>query len=705
MKPGGPPLPERPRLRPGCRFTLHEFGGGPSWVLENPATGKFFRMGLREERIVRRFDGTRSMPEILTAAKEADSGEHLSPEEVLMLIQNLMAAGLLEEAPGAPAAPPPAKPPFNPMFMRISLGNPDRVFGGIAEVWQGLPRQAILAVGFLLVLAGGYAVFADFERFQGTLSGVFSAANMPAFLVTFVVLKLLHETAHGVVCRRYGGHVPDAGLYFVFFLPLTYIDATATWRFPSKWTRILVSSAGMLAELVVAGAAALVWSGTSLGAVNTAAANAVVAASITTLLFNANPLMRFDGYFILADLTGIPNLYTQAGKASSSWLGWVILGLPRPLSTPRWMTVYGLACLVWRTTLTLGICIGAIALLHGIGLVLAALTLGSSYLPLLKRLPRVWAGWREKGLRISRLRLGILVGLAVFVVFVPVIHPPAQPAVIEPAERHAVRIQCPGFIRQIAVHEGETVAAGQLLVRLENPDEHARLAKLLTTMRRAEAMANILQQTSRSREMTQQLEQAAGLRKQAAEVEAYLATLSLTAPSDSVVYARDLEELKDTYLPTGREIMVLGSATRRAAHIALSENLYDRIRPKIGDRVEVFVPGRLRTYPGTVTAVESVATRLLRHEALSALAGGPLAVLTPPAGPASRKRSSEEGPELVDPHFSVTAELTGEPSESLRAGERGVARFPSAARRTLLMVFVFEVRDFVLRAAQRAESR
>jgi len=693
-----PPLPESPRLKAGCRFTLHHFDKGPSWVVENPATGKFFRMGLREERLARQLDGDRTILQILEALKKNESDQALSMQEALMFLQTLKGAGLLEEKTESEQKKP--KPIFNPMFMKIPLGNPDGIFGWLASGLRALPSLPLAILAGLLMLTGAYAILSNLDRFTATMGSVFTASNITGFLACFVALKVIHETAHGVVCKYFGGRVPDAGLYFMFFMPLTYIDATASWRFPSKWVRILVTSAGILAELIVAAIAGLVWANTPMGFVNTIASNVVISASVTTLLFNANPLMRFDGYFILADLSGRPNLYTLASRAAFSLLGRVFLGIPATGKFPLWITLYGLGCMAWRISLIIGICVGAIALLHGIGIALAILTLVTSYLPFFRSIPPRLKALHERGIKISRPRVALLAIALLAIFFIPIQSPPATPTVIEPVALVPVRIQCPGFVQEVTVHAGQTVKAGQLLLRLENPEEQARWAKLKTDARRAEAEANILRDASEPRQMALQLEKASSLQKQAREVEAYLKTLSVIASQDGIVYARQLDQLLGAFLRTGQEVATIGSADQREARIAISQELFDRIQPRIDEPLQILVPGRLQTFDAHVVSIESAATRNIRHESLTALAAGPLAVVS-----TKQSGGQEKGMELVDPHFYVAARITSPDQDAILPGETGLTRFLSAPKRTLLAAAIEEVRAFIKRSSDRVTGQ
>lgn len=693
-----PALPDPPRLRRGCRLTLQEFENGASWILENTSTGKFFRMGLREERFIRKLDGTNSLKQIFETLSKDGTSEDLSPTEALQLLQRLMAMDLLDGNPDA--GRPGKKPLFNPMFMRVPLGNPDRIFGWMARKLGRLPIRPCLAIAVTLLIVGAYAVASDIDRFTITMGSVFSVGNIPAFFLSFLLLKLIHETAHGVTCKALGGRVPDAGLYFVFFVPLTYIDATSAWSFPSRRARILVSSAGMLTELLVAAMAGLVWVNTPLGAINTVASNVVISASITTLLFNANPLMRFDGYFILSDAMRIPNLYALASKAASSALAWFFLGVPQQQPRPLWITLYGIGCLIWRISLVVGISIGAIALLHGIGIILAALTLSGVILPATRNGIRYAQALHTQGFRVSLWRWAAWGGLVLFISFVPLNPPPASPAVIEPADMISIRVQCPGFVQKVEVTTGQSIDEGEILVSLSNPEEVVRHGKLQAEAKRMESMANHYRQAAEHKLMVQHLEQAAGLQKQAQEARQYLNTLQITAPRRGTVFGRNLDELTGTFLQTGKEILIVGSTDRQEARIAIGQELVDRIRPAIGQKVEILIPGRSQKVRAEVVSVEASGTRDIRFESLTALAGGPLAVITRQAAEGA---SRQKGMELIEPQFYVSALI--DDSVRLHPGEIGWTRFPDAYRRTLLQSGLAQIRAFIQRSIDRVSPR
>ena len=195
-----------------------------------------------------------------------------------------------------------------------------------------------------------------FGELLSQTTGLLTLANLPVLWLALVVLKVLHEFGHAFACRKFGGAVPEMGIVFIVMTPCAYVDANASWKFDSAWRRVAVALSGMYIESIVAGIFALVWAGTQPGFVHDLALNVVVLASVVTVFLNLNPLMRFDGYYVFSDLTGVMNLQERAFKFLKSWASQVVLGQPRPAPVrnrgERWLYVlYGPCAFAYRVAL------------------------------------------------------------------------------------------------------------------------------------------------------------------------------------------------------------------------------------------------------------------------------------------------------------------------------------------------------------------
>lgn len=687
-------LRERARLRPGCQLVFQHFRGEPSYVLEDPNTGQFFRLGLMEEKLLRKLDGSLSGLEILQSHQNPQPDE-LDAQNALYLLNMLYMSGLLDHAPPAEGRPADKRAGSlflqNPLFIRIPVGNPDPLLTALEARTRWLFTPWTIILSFILVIWAASSLATDWTRFMDHAQGVLSSSNWLWLLLSFMFLKIIHELAHGMVCKHLGGRIPEFGIFFMLFTPLTYVDATSSWRFPTKGMRIFVAAAGMLAEGFIATIAAIVWSHTETGITNTIAYNTIISATVVTLLFNLNPLMRFDGYFILSDLTEVPNLYTRASTMARDWVCKLLFGSPIITRDSLWIGVYGLACFIWRTLLIFSISATTIVLLHGIGIILVILMYGRSIILWAKKFKPTKAPSK-----IGLLRGAIIIALIPLLFFISIRPFITTPGVIEPLDMPTVRVECSGFLKEIFVEAGNTVKKGQLLARLSNPEELAKLEVLNTQAIIAGSQAQHYRQTRNPQLEAKKNEELHSIQSQLKERQAYCATLELKAPIDGKILTRNLRNLTGSFLVTGQEFLSIGSDTERVMKISILEENAQMLTGKPGDKIKIFLRGRGRTISATLKRIEPGASREIRFESLTAIAGGPLAIRRREKNNSETESASPSGMELVEPHFTAIATLNLEDAKDLRSGETCVARIVS--KQTLsLGQFLYDEFDQLIR--------
>ncbi len=300
-------------------------------VLRDPSNNQFYQLNDAAYHLVGLLNGRRTVAEAWELCNQHLADRAPTQGEVIQLLSQLYGSNLLSAD-----LPPDAEGLFkrqrkrvqrevrqylmNLLFARIPLFDPDRLLDGLSMSLGWIFGPIGVICWAILMILGIGAVASDTQRLWDESARMLQAMNMQPLdmlwlYVSFAGVKALHELGHGLSCKRFGkseqvsGEVHQVGLMLLVLMPVPYVDASSSWGFRSKWRRAMVGAAGMYVELAVASVAAMFWSTTSDGSLlHTIAYNVIFIASVSTVLFNGNPLLRFDGYYILSDLLEIPNL-------------------------------------------------------------------------------------------------------------------------------------------------------------------------------------------------------------------------------------------------------------------------------------------------------------------------------------------------------------------------------------------------------------
>lgn len=708
-----------PRIREDLRWTFQEIAGEGSYLLEDPLSGKFFRLGRREHHFVKSLDGRRTIAEIVADFASGSEELSLDANQAGSLVRMLIDAGLVVSGDSEHAHrvwDEVNRPRENQqllgrmgqvLFLRLPLGNPDRFFAFLARQFGWLVSPGF-GLFWLLVVAWGFAsVQHQWDRFSAQMSGVFDFGNLWMLGGLWIVLKAFHECWHGLVCRKFGGAVPEAGVSLLLLTtPLGYVNASSSTAFPSKWQRIAVSAAGIYGELLIAAAAAIVWSRIDPGPLSAALHQVVVLSSITTVLFNANPLMRFDGYYIFSDLIEVPNLYGKA-QSMTQWLfrRW-ILGLKKanfPLrpNDPKFViTAYGIAAAFWRVVVVLGLLIAASALFQGAGLILAIVAGAAMILQgitgAIRFLKKSAAG---EGLRPARLilRMTLIIGLLVGGLCLIRVTPSVKaPAVVQDISGGEVRTECPGFLIEIAVADGAKVQEGDLLLRLENVEEVSRLHQLERDIDRSRLRRDLYLEEQQLASWQAESQHLSALEESAKELRAYTDKLEVRAPRAGRVLGRHLESLEETWIEPGTLLLTIDAEDRNELVILAAQDDWDKFAEAqaAGRPLEFRPRGRWQTSLATFREMTPRATTDPTHFALITPSDGPIAVRRKSDGAASGGGNSPTASfELTKPRFEIHADLEGEGSGLLMEGEIGTAVAKASSDQSLAALALREVRS------------
>lgn len=678
-----------PRLTDELVIIPEHYGDRTVFHLEVPSKSRFYRVGEAEYTFLSLLDGRTTIAAAVAETARVLGRDSFTEQEGVAVCKWLTERSMIDlQTSGSEdlmnldgtnelrklAAG------MNPLWIKKSFGNPDRLLNTLSGFLGWIHSPVAILVWLVVCGAAIATLLQHAAEFRAAPHGLLSQSNWIWLALSWLVLKVIHELAHGLAAKRYGGNVPEAGAAFILFIPMAYVDVTSSYRFRSRWHRVHTAIAGMYAELFLAAIATILWPLTDSPEVRSQLYNVMFTASFTTLLFNANALMRFDGYFVLADVLNIPNLYVDGQQYVSGIWKRVLLGEPRqPMEWQGWKGVvvrlYGVLAAMWRVVISASLIIASSVMFHGAGVALAALAVTAWFvIPACQALKRESAA---AAARFGRQRRALVVGTAVaggLVAATTLIPWPGDrtaPAIVQFEPRTILRAQSAGFVDEILVRDGQQVRAGQVLLRLRNRELEADLRELeFEVARSAAAQRMYLQQeelASAQIEERNQLEK----QRQLDEHRTQVAALELKAPRAGRVIARDLAAKAGSYVKAGDTLLEVASEQSKEIQVSVAQPDIDAYRASLGHPLRVYVRG-IAPFDATLRRVEPRASRTPRHESFTVTAGGPIAVVP-------KQAENDEGPayEYVTPRFLAHIELPRQRSLQLHSGQSGYVSLPS----------------------------
>lgn len=674
------------KLRTDLQFTPQSYGGTPCFLLEDPLNAAFFRLGTAEYALLQRLNGQTPLENLLE-----DPSIDLTAEQIQLLSQWLIQHRLvyLQTQQGWQLFQTKTdhiqqfSRYFNWLFIRLPLGSPDRIISRLLPYLRSLLTWRFFALWLLVCISGAWQIASHSERFIQAADSVLAVNNLVWLLLAWIMVKTVHELFHGLVCKRYGGYIHQAGILLILFAPIGgYVNASSSWKFTSRWQRMHVSIAGMYIELFLAGLAAWVWAYTEAGELNYLAYNMVLITSVATLLFNANPLMRFDGYYVLTDLVDIPNLYTLGQKyivyLNQRYLQGRAVTDPVQGHAHAWfIRTYGLMSLIWRWLVTITLLVLAHLLWHGAGIVLAILAVVIMLILPLARFVLNLHKHPHRGAIMRRMTMLLGVGGTLAALLLTQVYWSPQltaPAIIDYAQESLIRADGAGFIRKIAVQSGQMVQKGDLLLVLDNPNLVAERDDLALQLH----IHRLKQQQQLSDELLIDYQTEAAklqeLRDKWRELAQQVQHLSLYAPHAGMVIAQGLNDWQGRYVERGTELLSVANPEQFKVMVSVAQEDIDSFRAQVDTPVMVYRDSQpLQALPAVLAQVKPSASQEIVYPALTALGGGKLAVKrrlaqSDPSHSHLNNSEPQQEYEYLQPRFMAVVEFDPPPA-GLVAGE------------------------------------
>jgi putative peptide zinc metalloprotease protein len=508
------------RMRPDLNARRHRYHGRTFWVVKEPVGLNYFRFHDEEFAILCMLDGRSSLDDIKAEFETQFTPQKITFHDLLQFVGMLHRSGLvISESTGQGHQLVKRRNDkkwrelmgklSNVFALRFRGVDPERFLNWLYQYTGWFFRWPTVVLVLLLALAAGSLVAVNFEEFQRKLPDFhqfFGAKNWFYLGITMATVKVLHEFGHGLSCKHFGGECHELGAMMLVFTPALYCNVSDSWMLPNKWHRAAIGAAGMYVELFLASCATFVWWYSLPGLLNSICLSVMFICSVSTIVFNGNPLLRFDGYYILMDILEIPNLRQKSTEITKRFFVWLCLGIEQPENPflphqNQWaFGLYTIAAVIYRWVVVFSIVFFLNKVFEPYGLkIIGQIMALSGFVGLVVQ--PVWGLYKffttpGSMNKVKRERLAASVGVvAAAVVFFFVVPMPFSVKCtfeIQPRGGQQVYTSVPAIIREVKFRPGDQVRAGDVLLKLENADLELQVLDLEGKFKQAEEAYNVL---------------------------------------------------------------------------------------------------------------------------------------------------------------------------------------------------------------------
>lgn len=612
-------------VRGDLDISRHMFRAGPSYIVRDPITFASHRFDPEDYLVLNAIRGNGTLGEVfnqLVASNTLDTEDEDSYYEfVLDLHQRSLLSLPINDADTLFQRFERRQRAENIgrvmgiFFMKVPITNPNQMLARTIPLFRWLFTLPGLIAWFMLMITAGIVVFSRTGDFTSPALAMLEGNNLFILIAAVIGLKVVHEFGHAYACRAFGGYVPEMGVFLVLFTPLAYVDATDSWSFSKTHRRAIVTLGGVYFESIVGAFAVFVWALTEASTLNTLAYQVMILSTVTTALFNLNPLLRYDAYYLVSDLTGIPNLRKRCQEAVADLPKRVFFGIKTnldgdPISPNPGLVLFGLAQMGYRAVVMVTISTVLVMKFGGIGIVLAivlnGITIVRGVITIIKYVvsSAEVAAVRFRAVSITAGAFAIVItGISML----PIPHSIDTKGVISFQHVTAIRAPAPGTLIELPENTGDLHRQGDLLAVIDNPDMRSYFEGLEEDAQTGGSLVRLASLTSPGDALSEltKTDQIKGQRDKAGHD---LQSLQLSAPSDGRVL-EVLAKKQGVYLNRGDPILIFGSGEIEAVfHLRAID--FQSIQIEMGDEIICRSPA----YPGldikgVVTRIGQVAVR------------------------------------------------------------------------------------------------
>jgi len=586
------------RLAPQVEVVQHRYRGELWYVLTDRLTATHFRCTPAVQQFLSLLDGKHTVDEAFNACAAQDSEDPSERVDILHLLAALQSSQLLLGGVPLDSAAMYTQQRAaqrsrwlrrlaSPLAIQIPLLDPDKFLQRALPWVKPFFSPLFLWLWFLLVAITAFAAINQWSALSVHWQARFlDPGNLLSLWLLYPLVKGLHELGHGFATRRWGGEVHEMGVMLLVFIPVPYVDASASNAFPSRNQRMVVAAAGIMVELLLTGIALLIWSYSSPGLLRDLCFNVLVIGGISTLLFNGNPLLRFDGYYVLSDLLEIPNLRARANQYLGFLLKRHLLNLRTEIAVPvigserGWLLSFAILAGAYRLLIgfTIALFIAGKFFFVGAGLAIW-LIINQMCMPLYRIFSRLVAQAQSES-RLGRLCLvtsGSLTLLLIVLFVIPVSDSTHAEGILNLPENAQIRTRTDGFILKIYTENGQRVQAGEPLFEMQNLELRAAEAVLLAKSN--ELAVRHSRALSGERIELQILKgDMAALQEEIRQLQLQLASLLVVSPHEGVFALPRAQDLPGRFVHKGDLVAHVIDHSAMTVRVVIPQASVDRVR-------------------------------------------------------------------------------------------------------------------------------
>ena len=649
------------KLRPDLIVQPQFYEGMTHYVVKDPIALKYFRFKIEEFFLLQQLDGKNTLQDVKRAFERKYRPQTISVDDLIRFTAQLHEAGIAQiDTPDQARALIDRRRKnkwkrlwqffANILYIKIPIIDPEKMLEGMYPYFRWIYTGWFITFSVGMMVAALTLVASQWTTFSAKLpefQSFFNLRTIGYFWCSLAIIKIIHEFGHGLTAKHFGGEVHEMGMLFLVLTPALYCDVTDSWLLPSKWKRIWISAAGIYVECFLASIATFVWWNTTEGLLNSLMLATMFICSVNTILFNANPLLRYDGYYVMADWLEIPNLRIKSTQFFTYLFQEKVLGLEIPVQNymPRsrrgLFVIYAVASYLYRWVVTFSILFFLYQFLkpYKLGSISAMMAVGSLVpmigMPMYQGLKFLRQPGRMRKVKKARAAAFAAVALAAIagILLIPTPLRVQGTLVLTPAKPAIVYAEVPGRLVELRVRDGQQVKKGDILAVLSNPEKMRELMALQeqhsTNVVKYDTFTRISSFDLGYRAQAQKhLKTANELEPTIQKVSEQIGKLTLVAPRDGTAMGVPLPETEGMYLKPGKPFCEVGDPHDLEAHLILDQA--DRDIVKAGNRSWLKIYGESeRTRKSSVSEVATRNREEIPPE-LSNQAGGEIATKPDP---------------------------------------------------------------------------